>query len=204
MRELLKRLIVVGMVIDIVIITVLLVLKQRLKSKGGEFSDEIELSTILGGRELRSRSQAFRGGSVLTIAGGTQLDLRSAKLAPEGATLNVNTYMGGARILVPKPWKVEVRGRAFMGGIADRTKGIGDGEVIGTVGVAGAAGVTGASGAGEAGPRLVIEALAVQGGIEIGHLERSDEKSDAKGGRERINVDQHASSTAGNTASVPI
>ncbi len=173
MRDLMKRFIVVGMLIDVVLVMVLLILKRRLPSAGGEFSDQLGLAIILEGRELRSRAQSFRGGSVLTIAGGTTLDLRSAKLAPEGAELCVHTWMGGTMILVPESWPVEVRGRAVMGGISNQTPGAGEGSDEGSAGVDG--------------PRLVIEALAVWGGIEVGHRERSDVET-ARADAKRLNT----------------
>lgn len=154
MRTFVKRIILVGMLIDVLIVAVLVVLKRRRPSKGDEQSDEIALTTIFEGRELKSRARAFRGGSILTAAGGTLLDLRSARLAPEGAVLRVRSFMGGTVIVVHESWSVEIRSRALAGGIADKTRPPGE------------------LSPGVERPHLVIEAFALFGGIDVGYSRR--------------------------------
>lgn len=148
MREIVKRIVVIGMVIDVLLVSLLVVLKRRMRSEGDESSDELRLVAILEGGELQSLARAFRGGSVLTLVAGYSLDLRSARLAPEGATLRLRTIFGGTRILVPKEWPVEVRGRAVMGGIADQTGP--------------------APAADDGSPRLLVDAVALFGGVDVG------------------------------------
>ena len=125
----------------------LLALQRLIPSMGDEESDTIGLSTIMNGRKLVSRSEAFRGGTALTIAGGTVIDLRSATLAPEGAHLRLRTVMGGTTLVVPRGWRVEVSGPALMGGIGCKTE---------------------ADDLPDDAPTLVVEALAIMGGIGIG------------------------------------
>lgn len=183
MRAFVKRIILVGMLIDVLIVAVLFVLKRRRPSKGDEQSDEIALTTIFEGRELKSRATAFRGGSILTAAGGTLLDLRSARLAPEGAVLRVRSCMGGTMIVVHESWSVEVRGRALVGGIADRTRSPGEASP------------------GVERPHLIIEAFALFGGIDVGYRRRRviDQAKSALDA-----MDAEPGARGGTTAEVPI
>jgi hypothetical protein len=93
-------------------------LKRVLPSRGDELSDEVALTAIFGGVELKSRAQAFRGGSMLAWYGGVAVDLREAKLAPGGAQLSTGALWGGVAIKVPPGWRVEHTARVFSGGVA--------------------------------------------------------------------------------------
>jgi Cell wall-active antibiotics response 4TMS YvqF len=93
-----------------------MVMKRILRSRGDPESDEVALVAISDGVQLRSRSQAFRGGSMLAWFGGVAVDLREAQLAPE-AHLSVHAVFGGIAIRVPTGWRVESTARALGGGV---------------------------------------------------------------------------------------
>ena len=90
-------------------------LRRALPSRGDETSDDVALVAVCNGVDLASRSQAFRGGSVLAILGGVSLDLREASLAPD-ATLSVHALLGGVAIRTPAEWRVESRAHVLLGG----------------------------------------------------------------------------------------
>lgn len=77
--------------------------------------------------------------------GGIELDLVDAAVAP-GAYLVLRAFMGGIDVVVPSGWRVEVMGRSVMGGVANLT----DPDSLG-----------------DDTPVLLVDALAVMGGIEI-------------------------------------
>jgi hypothetical protein len=89
--------------------------RRAIPSRGDEESDEVALVAIMNGIELKSRAQAFRGGSMLAWYGGIAVDLREATLAP-GAQLTVNALFGGVAIRVPPTWRVESSLSAIAGG----------------------------------------------------------------------------------------
>ncbi len=120
--------------------------RRLFPSQGDEASDAIALNAIMTSTALVSRARAFRGGSVLTVMGGTRLDLRSASIAPGGATLRARAVMGGVDVRVPAGWRVALRARGALGGIDDRTAD----DVLP-----------------EDAPVLEIRAVALLGGIEI-------------------------------------
>ena len=92
-------------------------MKRVLPSHGDPHSDEVTLVAIFDGVELQSRSQAFRGGSMLAWFGGVAVDLREAQLAPE-AHLALHSLFGGVAIRVPAGWRVESSLSALGGGVA--------------------------------------------------------------------------------------
>ncbi|MGH8875624.1 MAG: hypothetical protein ACRDVM_10300, partial [Acidimicrobiia bacterium] len=83
-------------------------------------SDEISLVTIFDGRELNSSAGSFRGGSSLTVFGGTEIDLRGAHLAEEGAHQELTTLLAGTEVIVPDTWRVVMHGVAVGGGVDRR------------------------------------------------------------------------------------
>jgi hypothetical protein len=44
------------------------------------------------------------------------VDLRQARLDPEGATLAVTAAFGGVDVIVPRGWRVESKGTPIFGG----------------------------------------------------------------------------------------
>ena len=92
-------------------------LKRSFPSRGDAESDEVRLVAILDGIELKSRAQAFRGGSMFTWFGGIAVDLREAQLAPE-AHLEVGSLFGGIALWVPAGWRVETDVQSLGGGVA--------------------------------------------------------------------------------------
>lgn len=81
-------------------------------------SDSVALSATFGPLDFTSTAQAFRGGDLVCLYGGGRLDLRGATLSPEGATLRVQAFNGGARILTPASWRLEAT-LTGLGGVVD-------------------------------------------------------------------------------------
>ncbi len=93
------------------------IVKRAFPSQGDEESNELRLVAIQNGVELKSRAQAFRGGSMLAWLGGISVDLRETQLAPD-ARLEVGSLFGGIAIRVPPDWRVDANVTALGGGIA--------------------------------------------------------------------------------------
>ena len=121
------------------------VMKRAIRSRGDEESHEVALVAIYDGIDLKSRAQAFRGGSMLAWFGGIAVDLREARLAPD-ARLSVHSLFGGVAIRVPPDWRVESSMKALAGGVDARGA------------------VTEAADA----PTLTVDGFALFGGIAIG------------------------------------
>lgn len=91
---------------------------------GAQTSDEDRLNKQItfSGAQLRIESQAWKGGELGTTAGGVELDLRNARLAPEGALLDLRVLMGGVDIRVPDTWHILMEVTPFLGGADDVTR----------------------------------------------------------------------------------
>ncbi len=127
---------------------------QTVGRSGAIPRDEVQtasLFALLGSCKRRWGNSVFRGGELMSLMGGCELDLRDAVLAPgEQATVDVFSLMGGFELRVPEGWVVNSRVTPIMGGVVDetrRTAGTSTGEI--------------------APPCLILRGLVIMSGIEI-------------------------------------
>lgn len=96
--------------------------RSYLREKIKEISDEyIDYFVVFSGLENRNLCKSFKGGKVIAIFGGADIDLRKSELSREGAALDLTAIFGGIDILVPEGWKVVVTGIPIFGGWANKT-----------------------------------------------------------------------------------
>ena len=106
----------------LVVVGASLAFGRKRSASSHSFSDDVvHVFAILGGADTPISSQAFKGGSAGVIFGGSTLDLRNAKLAPEGADLDLFAAFGGVDVLIPEGWKVVDRGVPILGGFDNKT-----------------------------------------------------------------------------------
>ncbi|MBW6537319.1 MAG: cell wall-active antibiotics response protein [Mariniphaga sp.] len=119
---------VVRFVIPLVLIVAgvsILMRKQVFKPKefnipeGADIHDFINETNIFGGGEKKYNSQNFKGGQMTAIFGGSEIDLRHAKLAPGVNAIDLLCIFGGTSIRVPEDWVVKVDVTAIFGGFSD-------------------------------------------------------------------------------------
>jgi predicted membrane protein len=89
---------------------------QQPTETGGILSPHLNVFAILGGGEYRIKAKNFRGGDLVALMGGFDVNLRDADIEGNEATVTVNCLMGGGVIRVPETWAVSMRVAAFMGG----------------------------------------------------------------------------------------
>lgn len=123
-----------------------------LSTKGDETSDELALVAIFDGIELESRSQAFRGGSILAWFGGVALDLGGVTPAPD-ARLDIRAAFGGVAIKVPPGWRIDAEATALAGGIDVQVPAPDDPDA----------------------PTLIVRAASIFGGVAV-HVTRADRR----------------------------
>jgi uncharacterized membrane protein len=80
---------------------------------------------ILGGVERRGVWVVPEHFSVFCLMGGAELDLREATFSAREVTLTINTFMGGANIIVNQATNVVVHGTGIMGGYSAPRSGPG-------------------------------------------------------------------------------
>lgn len=84
---------------------------------------EIKLFAFMGGGELNYHSKQLRGGEVMAIWGGYDLNFSDADMEGDSMQLNLYCIMGGVEITVPANWKVEKSGAVcIMGGYSNKTR----------------------------------------------------------------------------------
>ena len=83
-------------------------------------SDEyLNVSTVFGANQRRVINTIFKGGKVSSVFGATEIDLRSATLAPGTNELDITCVFGGINILAPEDWNVIIEVSPFLGGFED-------------------------------------------------------------------------------------
>lgn len=107
--------------------------------------DYVDRTVIMSGIDTINSTQNFKGGSLVAIMGGIDLDLRGAKMASESCQIEATAIAGGIEITVPRTWKVEVRGTPILGGYSNNTGIVDD----------------------PAAPLLIVKGAAIMGGVEI-------------------------------------
>jgi hypothetical protein len=127
------------------------VVRRRVPAFGDEDDAEFSVVAAMDGAVFEARSPMLVEARATAFMGGVQINLVEAELSP-GAHLTLRAVMGGIDVVVPSHWRVEVMGRAVMGGIGNLTEPDADSRDA---------------------PVLLIDALAVMGGIEIHSVEGS-------------------------------
>ncbi len=106
-----------------------------------------EVAVFSGGKRVLN-SENFRGGQIVAIFGGVQLDLRKANMAEDSAILEIHSIFGGAEIQIPEHWSAQVRGVGIFGGFGDTTR---QPDLSQTPGA----------------KRLIVQGAAIFGGVDV-------------------------------------
>ncbi len=89
------------------------------KTTGDEY---IHSNAVFGGSEHTVTSQNFRGGETMALFGGVELDMRQAKISPDGCKIHATALFGGVEIIVPEDWNVIITGTPIFGGIDSKSR----------------------------------------------------------------------------------
>ena len=83
--------------------------------------DFVDSTSIFGGAKKIVISKNFKGGDLVSIFGGTELDLSQADFTG-GAVIELTTIFGGTKLLVPSNWAVKSEAVTIFGGIEDKRR----------------------------------------------------------------------------------
>ncbi len=81
---------------------------------------DLDEVNIFGGSKKRISNKDFTGGKIVNIFGGTEIDLTQADMAEGTSVLDVACIFGGATIIVPAEWSVQVSVVSILGGFGDK------------------------------------------------------------------------------------
>ncbi|ADY53471.1 hypothetical protein Pedsa_2932 [Pseudopedobacter saltans DSM 12145] len=95
--------------------------KYRSKTSTGERvnDDTIESIAIFGEVKKTVYSQDFKGGEVITIMGGAQINLSQADIQ-DVVIIEAIQVFGGTKLIIPQNWQVVTEMAAIFGGIQDK------------------------------------------------------------------------------------
>lgn len=110
--------------------------------------DSLNLVALFSGNNSKVVSQAFKGGSSVSMFGGSEVDFRKAEISGGEAKFDVFAMFGGTEITVPEGWEVVTKGIPIFGGMDDKTSGPERKDKVDH-------------------PTLVVNYLALFGGVEI-------------------------------------
>lgn len=85
-------------------------------------SDLIESISVFGGGSKVVFTDNFRGGNVVSIFGGSEINLSNCKMAPGVNVIEITALFGGSTIMIPPDWKVEIDVLPIFGGFGDNRK----------------------------------------------------------------------------------
>ena len=83
--------------------------------------DFVDSTSIFGGAKKIVISKNFKGGDLVNIFGGTELDLSQADFTGV-AVIELTTIFGGTKMLVPSNWSVRSEAVTIFGGIEDKRR----------------------------------------------------------------------------------
>jgi len=79
----------------------------------------IEVTTIFGGTKKKIISKNFKGGEVVTIFGGSEIDMSQAEInAP--VVLEMTQMFGGCKLIIPAHWHLRSEVVTILGGTDDK------------------------------------------------------------------------------------
>jgi predicted membrane protein len=109
----------------ILVIAVGVALLWRAVTGPGRIRPALEASlnewVMFGGQKIRSDTKDFRGGKLLAIFGGFEIDLTKADIAQDEVVLDVAAIFGGVEVRAPEHWRIVPRVTPVLGGFEDKT-----------------------------------------------------------------------------------
>ena len=94
--------------------------EDRHASEENSASDYLDSTVVFGGAKRNIISKNFRGGDVVTVFGGTEINLMQADLTGT-VTLELTQLFGGTKLIVPPHWRIWSKDMvAILGGIDDK------------------------------------------------------------------------------------
>jgi len=88
--------------------------------KVGDDRDFIDEVAVFSGGDRIITSQNFKGGRILSVFGGSKINLTGSRLAEGQQILDTLSVFGGSTIIVPAGWTVKVEVVSIFGGFNDK------------------------------------------------------------------------------------
>ncbi len=83
--------------------------------------DIIDSTNIFSGAKKVILSKRFKGGEIVNIFGGCEIDLTQADIT-DHAILDITAIFGGATLIIPSNWAIKSEAVSIFGGITDKRR----------------------------------------------------------------------------------
>jgi predicted membrane protein len=87
--------------------------------EGGIKADVLDATSIFGNVKKVIYSKDFKGGEVVSIFGGVEIDLSQADIKGP-VVLEIVSFFGGAKLIIPPHWEIRPEATAIFGGVEDK------------------------------------------------------------------------------------
>lgn len=94
--------------------------------------DYVNTTSVFGGAKKNILSKNFKGGEIVNIFGGTELNLSQADINGE-AIIDMTTIFGGTKLIIPANWTVKSDAAIIFGGIEDKRSVSGINDAAGKI-----------------------------------------------------------------------
>jgi predicted membrane protein len=92
---------------------------SMLNEKTYSQEDFVDSTSIFGGANKIILSKDFKGGDIVNVFGGTELNLTQADINGK-AELEMTTIFGGTKLIIPSNWSIKSEATIIFGGIEDK------------------------------------------------------------------------------------
>lgn len=117
----------------VILVGLFIILKPRLQkrqrekvlaeSSGSDTGGErLSITSIFNGVKRTLRNPDFRGGTIVNIFGGSEVNLMQSNIQGT-AYLDVTAIFGGVKLIVPPTWEVRLEETSLFGGVEDKRYG---------------------------------------------------------------------------------
>lgn len=90
-------------------------------SEGASKGEFINETAIFGGNERSLHTDNFKGGVIVSIFGGSKIDLTNCNIDTQNTpVIEINSIFGGSTIIVPPDWNVRPEITSILGGFSDK------------------------------------------------------------------------------------
>lgn len=96
---------------------------NKWNNKGASEEDFLETTSILGGVKKNVISKDFKGGNLLNIFGGVDIDLSQADINGT-VVMDITQVFGGTKLVIPSHWEIKTEITSILGGIEDKRKNL--------------------------------------------------------------------------------
>ena len=93
------------------------------KDKKASKADTLDVAAVFGAVKKSLFSKTFKGGEIVSVFGGVEIDLSQADFEGKVVIESVQIF-GGATLIVPPTWQVRSEAVAIFGGIEDKRRNV--------------------------------------------------------------------------------